>query len=59
MPNKTMCKQIFKNTSAQAKNGEHFNFTIAEEIVPLDKGGMCFFLNSQACQASIVIPPRH
>ena len=59
MPNKTLCKQVFKTTSSYAKDGEHFNFTIEEEIIPADKGGMCYFLNSQACQALIVSLPHH
>ena len=58
MPNKTLCKQIFKSTSVRAKDGEHFNFTISEEIIPTDKGGMCFWLN-QAYQPLIANLPSH
>jgi len=45
MPNKTLCKQIFKRALLNTQDGEHLKFTIQEEIIPSDKGGMCFWLN--------------
>jgi hypothetical protein len=58
MPSKSMCMNIFKDELAKSSNSESMNFTIQQENIPSDSGGMCFWLNNYFSSRIIDSNPR-
>ena len=58
MPSKSMCMTIFQDELAKSKNSQSMNFTIQQENVPSDSGGMCFWLNNYFSSGIIDSNPR-
>lgn len=58
MPSKSMCMKIFKNELAKSSDIQAMNFTIQQENIPSDSGGMCFWLNNYSSSCIIDSSPR-
>jgi hypothetical protein len=58
MPSKSICMKIFKEEIAKSSEPECMNFTIQEENIPSDSGGMCFWLNNYFSAGIIDSNPR-
>ena len=50
--------KIFKEELAKSSDPESMNFTIQQENIPSDSGGMCFWLNNYFSSCIIDNNPR-
>lgn len=50
--------KIFKEELAKSSEPESMNFTIQQENIPSDSGGMCFWLNNYFSSCIIDSNPR-
>ena len=58
MPSRSMCMKMFKDELEKSSNPTLMNFTIQQENIPSDTGGMCFWLNNYWSSGIIDSKPR-